>query len=119
MTQMLTPPLPPRPPSPFQGTEIDWSRPWRRASMDSLVREATGEDLLAPSLRDDLPEAKRWAVVAVGRVLGGEGERATAAAGVRKIEACASVGHVLNEVSECVEQSMPTRTSSDVLFDVK
>jgi lysyl-tRNA synthetase, class II len=41
---------------PYQEQTIDLTPPWRRASMNDLVREATGVDFYA--LRDDLPAAR-------------------------------------------------------------
>ncbi|XP_002981582.2 uncharacterized protein LOC9647783 [Selaginella moellendorffii] len=76
----------------YQGTEIALERPWRRASMQSLVQEATGIDFSA--FGSDLSAAKSAALSALSP---------------RKDESlqtvianCATVGNVLNEVFEAV-----------------
>ena len=42
----------------YQGQRIDLTPPWRRASMDSLVREATGVDFLPLLANKDIATAK-------------------------------------------------------------
>ncbi|KAK3163258.1 hypothetical protein QOZ80_1AG0001330 [Eleusine coracana subsp. coracana] len=79
----------------YQGTEISLERPWRRETMHSLVKEATGIDF--NSFGQDVEAAK----IAVRGVLGiktGSNDRTS-------LQACASVGHVLNEVFETVVES--------------
>ncbi|CAI5993762.1 unnamed protein product [Closterium sp. NIES-65] len=116
---------------PYQGTPIHWARPWRRASMDSLVLHATGVDFLSAELAGDLAAAKEAAVRAVreagssagsaggvnGTDAAGDGDgaasirssskvnRKAVAAAVRKIEEAGSVGAVLNCVFEAVVES--------------
>ena len=63
---------------PYQEQTIDLTPPWRRASMNDLVREATGVDFYA--LRDDLPAARA----------------AAAALGVADAARAASAGNLLN-----------------------
>lgn len=74
----------------YQGAEIDLARPWRRATMHSLVQDATGVDFAA--FESDV-EAARTAAV---QVLANDGSSASA------VRECSSVGHVLNEVFEAV-----------------
>ncbi|EFJ35081.1 hypothetical protein SELMODRAFT_79851 [Selaginella moellendorffii] len=76
----------------YQGTDISLERPWKRASMQSLVQEATGIDFSA--FGSDLSAAKSAALSALSP---------------RKDESlqtvianCATVGNVLNEVFEAV-----------------
>lgn len=80
----------------YQGVKIDLSRPWKRASMHSLVHGATGVDFAA--FGDDVAAARGAAAAAMARDGVPGGETAAAAA----VERCPSVGHVLNEVFEAV-----------------
>lgn len=74
----------------LQGVEICLERPWRRETMHNLVKEATGIDF--NKFGDDLSTAKEVTLrtLEIGR------ENLNKSA----IEACSSVGHVLNEVDE-------------------
>ncbi|OVA01616.1 Lysine-tRNA ligase [Macleaya cordata] len=74
----------------YQGLEISLERPWRRESMHNLVKEATGIDF--NELGNDVKVAKEVAIKALG--IGPESKDKYS------IEACPSVGHVLNEVFE-------------------
>lgn len=76
----------------YQGTEICLERPWRRETMRNLVREVTGIDFL--ELEDDVKAAKEAAAKAL--------EISHDSIGGSPIEACVSVGHVLNEVFEAL-----------------
>jgi len=76
----------------YQGTEIDFSPPFRRAPMNELVREATGVDFLALG---DLEAAREAAAAALKE----------AGVSAHNIPKCPSVGHVLNEVFEEVCES--------------
>ncbi|KAA8549695.1 hypothetical protein F0562_001287 [Nyssa sinensis] len=76
----------------YQGMEICLERPWRRETMHNLVKEATGLDFI--ELSNDLKVAKEVAVRTVGISLDNKDKCS--------IEACPSVGHVLNEVFEIV-----------------
>ncbi|KAK2974459.1 hypothetical protein RJ640_013201 [Escallonia rubra] len=71
----------------YQGVEICLERPWRRESMHNLVKEATGINFI--EFGNDLKAAK-------------EVTHATLADNQQKhsIEACPSVGQLLNEVFE-------------------
>ncbi|KAJ1298077.1 hypothetical protein BS78_01G425900 [Paspalum vaginatum] len=75
----------------YQGTEISLERPWRRETMHSLVKEATGIDF--NSFGQDVESAKNAA-----RGLAGISESTS-------LQACSSVGHVLNEVFETFVES--------------
>ncbi|KAL3682759.1 hypothetical protein R1sor_000781 [Riccia sorocarpa] len=72
----------------YQGTEISFEGPWRRASMHSLVQDATGIDFA--SFGSDVEAAKSAALAALP---GGNPNLLTH---------CSTVGHVLNEVFEAV-----------------
>lgn len=65
----------------YQGTDIDLTPPWRRVTMDDLVQEVTGLDFNQFST---LEEAKA----------------AAKAAGLTDIEACPTIGKLLNEAFE-------------------
>ncbi|KAG8071497.1 hypothetical protein GUJ93_ZPchr0006g42568 [Zizania palustris] len=79
----------------YQGTEISLKRPWRRETMHYLVKEATGIDF--NSFGEDVESAKN----AVKGVLGIKTESSENIS----LQACSSVGHVLNEVFETVVES--------------
>ncbi|KAA3471633.1 lysine--tRNA ligase, chloroplastic/mitochondrial isoform X2 [Gossypium australe] len=72
------------------GTEIQLQRPWRRETMHNLVKEVTGVDFT--ELEDDLKVAKDIVLKAVGLGLDSKDKSS--------IEACPSLGHLLNEVFE-------------------
>ncbi|EEC73626.1 hypothetical protein OsI_08130 [Oryza sativa Indica Group] len=74
------------------GTEICLERPWRRETMHSLVKEATGIDF--NSFGEDLESAKNAA----------RGIKTESNENI-SLQACSSVGHVLNEVFETVVES--------------
>ncbi|PPS14592.1 hypothetical protein GOBAR_AA05971 [Gossypium barbadense] len=74
----------------YQGTEIQLQRPWRRETMHNLVKEVTGVDFT--ELEDDLKVAKDVVLKAVGLGLDSKDKSS--------IEACPSLGHLLNEVFE-------------------
>jgi lysyl-tRNA synthetase class 2 len=67
--------------TPYQGERVDLTPPWRRVSMHDLVQEQTGLDF---SQFQTLAEAKT----------------AAQKAGIVEVEACESIGHVLNETFE-------------------
>ncbi|CAI7923552.1 unnamed protein product [Closterium sp. NIES-53] len=73
---------------PYQGTPIHWARPWRRASMDSLVLQATGVDFLSAELAGDLAAVKEAAVRAVREA----GSSAGSAGGVNEGDGAAADG---------------------------
>ncbi|KAF8403984.1 hypothetical protein HHK36_012094 [Tetracentron sinense] len=74
----------------YQGTEICLERPWRRETMHNLVKETTGIDF--NELGNDVKVAKE----VVFRKLGIDHDSKEKSS----IEACPSVGHILNEVFE-------------------
>uniref|UniRef100_A0A0E0CNL9 Lysine--tRNA ligase n=1 Tax=Oryza meridionalis TaxID=40149 RepID=A0A0E0CNL9_9ORYZ len=76
----------------YQGTEISLERPWRRETMHSLVKEATGIDF--NSFGEDVESAKNAA----------RGIKTESNENI-SLQACSSVGHVLNEVFETVVES--------------
>nr|XP_016479103.1 PREDICTED: lysine--tRNA ligase, chloroplastic/mitochondrial-like [Nicotiana tabacum] len=76
----------------YQGVEICLERPWRRETMHNLVREATGIDF--NNFGDDLKAAKEHTRKAID-ILGDDLDKGS-------IEACSSVGHLLNEVFEMI-----------------
>jgi len=80
----------------YQGQSIDFTPPFRRASMASLVQEATGTDF-KQFQSTELEQAKAAAVEAL----------AAAKCSSGAIAKCPSVGHVLNEVfEEVVEKTL-------------
>ncbi|KAL6639128.1 hypothetical protein ACP70R_022858 [Stipagrostis hirtigluma subsp. patula] len=79
----------------YQGTEISLERPWRRDTMHSLVKEATGIDF--SSFGQDVESAKNAARGVPGIKIGSDESTS--------LQACSSVGHVLNEVFETVVES--------------
>lgn len=79
----------------YQGTEISLERPWRRETMHSLVKEATGIDF--NSFGEDVESAKN-AARGLSGVKEGNSESTS-------LQACSSVGHVLNEVFETFVES--------------
>ncbi|KAG0454975.1 hypothetical protein HPP92_023889 [Vanilla planifolia] len=78
----------------YLGEEICFERPWRRETMHNLVREATGIDF--SEFKTDLKAAKEAAKMAV---------QAAAEDSDALIQACPSVGHVLNQVFESIVES--------------
>ncbi|CAL1386110.1 unnamed protein product [Linum trigynum] len=74
----------------YQGADICLERPWRRESMHNLVKEVTGIDY--NDLGSDLRVAKEVSLKSLEPELESKDRSA--------IEACASVGHLLNEVFE-------------------
>jgi lysyl-tRNA synthetase class 2 len=72
----------------YQGTDIDLTPPWRRVTMHELVQEQTGIDF---SQFESLEAAKA----------------AAKQAGLHEVEACASIGKLLNEAFEqTVEETL-------------
>ncbi|KAL5711666.1 lysine--tRNA ligase [Ranunculus cassubicifolius] len=86
----------------YQGTDICLERPWRRETMHNLVREVTGVDFL--ELGNDLETAKEVAAKSLGISKSGS-----------PIDACVSVGHVLNEVFEALVE--PTLVQPTFVLD--
>ncbi|KAF3444386.1 hypothetical protein FNV43_RR14078 [Rhamnella rubrinervis] len=78
----------------YQGIEICLERPWRRETMHSLVKEATGIDF--NELSNDLKLAKEVTLKTLGDLDNKDKS---------SIQACPSVGHLLNEVFEVVVES--------------
>nr|CAB3446553.1 unnamed protein product [Digitaria exilis] len=73
----------------YQGTEISLERPWRRETMHSLVKEATGINF--SSFGQDVESAKSAARGLLGIKVGSSESTS--------LQSCSSVGHVLNEVA--------------------
>ncbi|GLT39408.1 hypothetical protein SLA2020_136010 [Shorea laevis] len=76
----------------YQGVDICLERPWRRETMHNLVKEATGIDF--SELKNDLEVAKDVVVRTLESELDSKDKFA--------IEACPSLGRLLNEVFEIV-----------------
>ncbi|KAF5448035.1 hypothetical protein F2P56_033540 [Juglans regia] len=76
----------------YQGVEICLERPWRRETMHNLVKESTGIDF--NDLVNDVKAAKEITLRALEINLDKKDKCS--------IEACPSVGHLLNEVFEIV-----------------
>lgn len=77
-------------PSVLQGTPLDLSRPWRRATMHDLVKEATGVDFA--SFEGDVEKARAAALEAVAAA--GGNTRSPS------LRTATSVGYLLNEVRQ-------------------
>lgn len=87
----------------YQGMAIDFSQPFRRATMTDLVKEETGVDFSAFS-DTDLPAASKAASAALEQ--GGASEAA-----VYAVTQATTSGHILNEVFEqLVEQKLQQPT---------
>ncbi|MED6182557.1 Lysine--tRNA ligase, chloroplastic/mitochondrial [Stylosanthes scabra] len=76
----------------IEGVEICLERPWRRETMHNLVKEVSGIDF--SEFGDDLEVAKKVTLGTLGNNLDAKDKAS--------IEACQSVGHLLNEVFEVV-----------------
>ncbi|KAK2405890.1 lysine--tRNA ligase, cytoplasmic [Trifolium repens] len=74
----------------YQGVEICLERPWRRETMHNLVKEISGINF--NELENDLEVAKQATLSTLGNDLEYKDKAS--------IEACQSVGHLLNEVFE-------------------
>ncbi|KAF7814753.1 lysine--tRNA ligase, chloroplastic/mitochondrial [Senna tora] len=79
----------------YQGVEICLERPWRRETMHNLVKETAGIDF--NELGNDLEVAKEVTLRTLGKNLDNKDKAS--------LEACQSVGHLLNEVFEIVVES--------------
>jgi lysyl-tRNA synthetase, class II len=80
---------------PYQGMDLDFEKPFRRATMHDLVKEVTGINFESFGV-DQLNAAKQAALQALPEA---------ARAEKTKISQAASVGHVLNQVFEAVVES--------------
>ncbi|KAL6513716.1 Lysine--tRNA ligase, chloroplastic/mitochondrial [Orobanche hederae] len=76
----------------YQGVEICLERPWRRETMHNLVQEATGIEF--SKFGDDLTTLKEVVLRTLDICCDNKNKSS--------IEACPSIGHVLNEVFELV-----------------
>eukprot|EP00955_Chlamydomonas_euryale_P035960 350275-Chlamydomonas_euryale.AAC.1 len=85
----------------YQGTSIDFNKPFRRVTMNDLVKEATGVDVLA--FGSDLDGAKAAAASALASTLADD--RSAVRAAAAKVGAAPSVGHVLNELFEATAEA--------------
>ncbi|CAL5195296.1 unnamed protein product [Lathyrus oleraceus] len=74
----------------YQGVEICLEKPWRRETMHNLVKEVSGIDF--NELGNDLEVAKQATLASLENNLDNKDKAS--------IEACQSVGHLLNEVFE-------------------
>jgi lysyl-tRNA synthetase class 2 len=91
----------------YQGVRIDLSKPFRRATMAELVRDATGVDFLASfgggggaAGTGDVDGARAAALAALDKLATPAARKAA-----RKIGACASVGRILNEMFEATAEA--------------
>nr|XP_043636918.1 lysine--tRNA ligase, chloroplastic/mitochondrial [Erigeron canadensis] len=89
----------------YQGVEINLERPWRRETMHNLVKEAIGIDFI--ELGNDLTAVKEATIKALSTGPNNQD--------IHLIEACSSVGHVLNEVFEMVVE--PTLVQPTFVLD--
>jgi lysyl-tRNA synthetase class 2 len=83
----------------YQGQELDFGSPFRRATMHDLVQEATGVNFEEFSSSGGLEAAKEAAI----KALQSSSQDTRAEQG--KIATAPSVGHVLNEVFEALVES--------------
>lgn len=84
----------------YQGLSLDFSQPFRRASMNDLVKESNeGLDVL--SFGSDLDGARAAALAAVERIESNDERRKART----KVNGASSVGHVLNELFEATAES--------------
>lgn len=91
----------------YQGVDIDLSQPFRRVSMNQLVLDATGLDVLGSfgpgsAGEGQLEQAKEAALEAVQRCCTDKDDARKASA---KIRAAKSVGVLLNELFEATAES--------------
>jgi len=84
----------------YQGTELDFSKPFRRATMADLVQNATGHNF-AVDTEEDLETRRAKAV----EVLEAKGERGS----VGKVLKAETSGHVLNELFEALVEKALTQ----------
>jgi lysyl-tRNA synthetase class 2 len=87
----------------YQGQELDFGKPFRRATMHDLVHEATGVNFEQFSKSDGdggLAAAKEAAITAL-QAVSSQDTRAEQG----KIATAPSIGHVLNEVFEALVES--------------
>ncbi|WOL14445.1 lysine--tRNA ligase, chloroplastic/mitochondrial isoform X2 [Canna indica] len=89
----------------YQGIQISLQRPWRRETMHNLVKEATDIDFF--EFGNNLEAAKK----AAKEILGGRSENKDS----HLVEACPSVGHVLNEIFETIIE--PTLVQPTFVLD--
>ncbi|KAK9072554.1 hypothetical protein SSX86_008988 [Deinandra increscens subsp. villosa] len=89
----------------YQGVEINLERPWRRETMHNLVKEATGIDF--SELGNDLNAVKEETFSKLN--IGANSQER------HLIEACTSVGRLLNEVFEMVVE--PTLVQPTFVLD--
>ncbi|XP_076948131.1 lysine--tRNA ligase, chloroplastic/mitochondrial-like isoform X2 [Bidens hawaiensis] len=89
----------------YQGVEINLERPWKRETMHNLVKEATGIDI--NEFGNDLNALKEATFVKLN--LGPNSQER------HLIEACSSVGRVLNEIFEMVVE--PTLVQPTFVLD--
>lgn len=89
----------------YQGVEICLERPWRRETMHNLVKETAGIDF--NDVENDLEVAKKVTLSILEKDLDSKHKAS--------IEACQSVGHLLNEVFEIVVE--PTLIQPTFVLD--
>jgi lysyl-tRNA synthetase class II len=100
-------------PSVLQGTPLDLSRPWKRATMHDLVQEATGVDF--ESFGGDLEKARAAALEAVAAA--GGNTRSPS------LRTATSVGYLLNEVrqqaqrgSKSIAKAVKSSTAPELMY---
>jgi lysyl-tRNA synthetase class 2 len=98
----------------YQGVQIDLYKPFRRATMAELVRDATGVDFLAQfgggggaAGTGDVDAARSAALAALEAFEQADPQSRKAAArkAARKVRACSSVGRILNEMFEATAEA--------------
>ncbi|GJW88153.1 lysine--tRNA ligase, chloroplastic/mitochondrial [Tanacetum coccineum] len=89
----------------YQGVEINLERPWRRETMHNLVKQATGLDF--NEFGNDLNAAKEATINALNMGPSNQDRHL--------IEACSSIGKMLNEVFEIVVE--PTLVQPTFVLD--
>mmetsp|Transcript_31159 Transcript_31159/g.69280 ORF Transcript_31159/g.69280 Transcript_31159/m.69280 type:complete len:592 (+) Transcript_31159:24-1799(+) len=87
----------------YQGTVLDFGSPFRRVTMNDLVKELTGLDVMAYGT--DVEAARTAALEVVDKM----SERDARRKALVKVRSAPSVGHLLNELFEAVGEATLTQ----------
>ncbi|KAJ9534274.1 hypothetical protein QJQ45_007049 [Haematococcus lacustris] len=89
----------------YQGLQLDFSQPFRRVSMNQLVLEACGLDVMALEVSPGGEEGLRAAREAGMQALRDKADNDTRRTALPKVAASPTIGHVLNELFEALCES--------------